>query len=129
MAENTYKGFLDNTGLEYLLNNILAHKKNIKTLTINNSKYDPLGADNTNITIDAKSLGLENALHFLGKKNTLPSSANNGDFVLVGKKEYIYNNNEWIELGDEDSDKAITIDEINEICGVALYTENDKVLT
>ena len=49
MAENTYKGFLDNTGLEYLLNNILAHKKNIKTLTINNSKYDS-GRSDFNMT-------------------------------------------------------------------------------
>ena len=109
MAENTYKGFLDNTGLEYLLNNILAHKKNIKTLTINNSTYDPLGADNTNIIIDAASLGLENALHFIGKQDTLPNSANNGDIVLVGGKEYVYSNGAWVELGDEGSHALKTI--------------------
>ena len=43
--------------------------------------------------------------HFIGVKTTLPNTANNGDIVIVGNKEYIYNKPEgssgnWIELGD-----------------------------
>lgn len=46
--------------------------------------------------------------HFIGVETTLPTTANNGDIVIVGNKEYIWNDEKiaspttykWVELGD-----------------------------
>lgn len=73
--------------------------KNPESLIIGNKQYD----GSKEISIKAEDLGLSNALHFIGVVDEqLPTSANNGDVVLFGDKEYLYNNG-WIELGDSTS--------------------------
>lgn len=76
-------------------------------LTIGSKTYD----GSTAISISASDLGLSNALHFIGVKDSVPTSGSysNGDVILVGNKEYIYNNGSWIELGDGDSHALKTI--------------------
>ena len=53
--------------------------------------------------MDAAVAGLAGAVHFIGVKESLPASGNNGDIVIVGNKEYVYStsDNNWHELGDE----------------------------
>lgn len=56
-------------------------------------------------TINQTILALEGTTHFIGVKTSLPSSANAGDVVIVGNKEYIWSpattgTNKWVELGD-----------------------------
>lgn len=59
------------------------------------------------VTISAADLGLSNAMHFRGTTTvTNPTGTyTNGDVVLntTTKKEYVYNNGSWVELGDESS--------------------------
>lgn len=72
-------------------------------LAVGDKTYD----GSTTVTISAADLGLSNALHFRGTTTvTNPSGTySNGDVVLntSTKKEYIYNEGAWIELGDESS--------------------------
>lgn len=73
--------------------------------------------------ITAADLNLESAMHFIGVSTTDPSTGTvtiggkihtpaNGDVVLYNKKEYVYGNGKWNELGDEGSHALKTI-EIN----------------
>lgn len=57
----------------------------------------------TKSDLDAAVAGLSGAVHFIGVKESLPASGNNGDIVIVGNKEYVYStsDNNWHELGDE----------------------------
>lgn len=57
----------------------------------------------TKSDLDAAVAGLAGAVHFIGVKESLPASGNNGDIVIVGNKEYVYStsDNNWHELGDE----------------------------
>lgn len=73
-------------------------------LTVGSKTYDGSAA----ITINASDLGLSNALHFIGAKDSLPSTGSNGDVVLVGSKEYVYSDG-WKELGDGDSHALKTV--------------------
>lgn len=60
--------------------------------------------------LESKVAALASATHFLGVKAELPASANNGDIVIVGNKEYVWDDNVdgtnvlgkagWVELGD-----------------------------
>lgn len=72
-------------------------------ITIGGKSYDGHEA----ISISATDLGLSNAMHFVGTTTvTNPTgNYNNGDVILntTTKKEYVYNNGAWIELGDEGS--------------------------
>ena len=74
-----------------------------KAITIGGKSYDGHEA----ISISATDLGLSNAMHFVGTTTvTNPTgNYNNGDVILntSTKKEYVYNNGTWIELGDEGS--------------------------
>lgn len=81
--------------------------KNPNKLTVGSKTYDGSSA----VTVSAADLGLSNALHFIGEVDTLPSSGTNGDVVLLGSKEYVYSDGEWVELGDGSSHalKTITI--------------------
>lgn len=50
--------------------------------------------------------GLTGAMHFVGVKEELPLSANNGDIVIVGSAEYVWSDEKvggagWILIGDE----------------------------
>ena len=47
--------------------------------------------------------GLSGAMHFAGVVTQLPNTGKAGDVVVMGKKEYVYvnDNNKWVELGDE----------------------------
>lgn len=62
---------------------------------------------------------LEGATHFIGKKDSLPTTANDGDICIVGVKEYIWGDGKWNELGDE----SIYVAKTTTIAGVDL--END----
>lgn len=74
-----------------------------KAITIGGKSYDGHEA----ISVSATDLGLSNAMHFVGTTTvTNPTgNYNNGDVILntSTKKEYVYNNGTWIELGDEGS--------------------------
>ena len=69
---------------------------------------------------------IEGGTHFIGVKNELPGTANNGDIVIVGNKEYIYDSantgNKWIELGD-------TTEEGNRISAIEKVLGNDTTTT
>ena len=74
------------------------------TLAFQNNNYDK--TTNKAITksdLDAAVAGLSGAVHFIGVKESLPASGNNGDICIVGNKEYVYStsDNTWHELGDE----------------------------
>ena len=74
------------------------------TIVWQNGNYD--AATNKAITksdLDAAVAGLSGAVHFLGVVSALPGTANNGDIVIKGNKEYVYatSDNAWHELGDE----------------------------
>lgn len=74
------------------------------TVVWQNGNYD--AATNKAITksdLDAAVAGLSGAVHFLGVVDSLPGTANNGDIVIMGNKEYVYatSDNTWHELGDE----------------------------
>ena len=74
------------------------------TLAFQNDNYDK--TTNKAITksdLDAAVAGLSGAVHFIGVKESLPASGNNGDICIVGNKEYVYStsDNQWHELGDE----------------------------
>ena len=74
------------------------------TVVWQNGNYD--ATTNKAITksdLDAAVAGLSGAVHFLGVVETLPGTANNGDIVIMGNKEYVYatSDNTWHELGDE----------------------------
>lgn len=74
------------------------------TLAFQNDNYDK--TTNKAITksdLDAAVAGLSGAVHFIGVKESLPASGNNGDICIVGNKEYVYStsDSQWHELGDE----------------------------
>lgn len=74
------------------------------TLAFQNNNYDK--TTNKAITksdLDAAVAGLSGAVHFIGVKESLPTSGNNGDICIVGNKEYVYStsDSQWHELGDE----------------------------
>lgn len=64
--------------------------------------------------LESQVAALASATHFLGVKAELPTSANNGDIVIVGNKEYVWDDNVdgtnvlgkagWVELGDVSSE-------------------------
>ena len=45
--------------------------------------------------------GLTGAMHFIGVKEALPETGEDGDVVIVGTAEYVYYNGEWAIIGDE----------------------------
>ena len=45
--------------------------------------------------------GLAGAMHFIGVKEELPATGNDGDIVIVGTAEYVYSNGAWVLIGDE----------------------------
>lgn len=74
------------------------------TVVWQSGNYDP--ATNKAITksdLDAAVAGLAGAVHFIGVKEELPATSNNGDICIVGNKEYVYSTSDsaWHELGDE----------------------------
>lgn len=84
------------------LGTALAAKQNV--LAFQSDNYDK--ETNKVITksdLDTAVAGLSGAVHFIGVKESLPTSGNNGDICIVGNKEYVYStsDNKWHELGDE----------------------------
>lgn len=84
------------------LTDVLAGKQ--ATIAWQNDNYD--ASTNKAITksdLDNAVAGLSGAVHFIGVKEDLPASGNNGDIVIVGNKEYVYSTSDtkWHELGDE----------------------------
>lgn len=84
------------------LGTALASKQD--TLAFQSDNYDK--ETNKVITksdLDAAVSGLSGAVHFIGVKDKLPESGNNGDICIVGNKEYVYatSDSQWHELGDE----------------------------
>lgn len=84
------------------------------TINVNGTTKTFNGSSDQSVEINASSLGLgvSGAMHFRGIVTSLPNSGNtNGDVVLYGNKEYVWNTDTWVELGDEGSHalKTITI--------------------
>ena len=86
--------------------------------------YTKTEIDNTVSGIN-KNIGdilnaIEGGTHFIGVKTELPGTANNGDIVIVGNKEYIYDSantgNKWIELGDT-TEEGTRISAIEKVLG------------
>lgn len=83
----------------------------ISQININNEIHDLRADYNTQnkklATIDDiknEFSGIAGAMEFKGVLNSLPTSNsdyNNGDVIIVGNKDYIFNGSSWIELGDE----------------------------
>ena len=68
-------------------------------------RIDALDAADTGrvSVLEAKIEALSSATHFIGVKDALPETAADGDIVIVGEKEYIYDSThdpKWVELGD-----------------------------
>lgn len=80
------------------LNYIKGVQANGKDLTVD---------ENKKVNITAKDLGLDKAINFKGKVESLPIDTTGyaaGDVILVGNKEYILDENKaWVEFGDEGS--------------------------
>lgn len=45
--------------------------------------------------------GLTGAMHFIGVKDEIPADGAAGDIVIVGTAEYVYDGENWVEIGDE----------------------------
>ena len=73
-------------------------------------------------------MGLANALHFIGIKDSIPTDEGyaDGDVILVNGKEYVYNEGNWVELGDESSYalKTISITGTNGLTGTGTLDGN-----
>lgn len=57
-------------------------------------------------TLEDKIVGITGALHFKGVLESLPedvSGYEDGDVVIVGNKEYLFNNGNFVEFGDVDA--------------------------
>lgn len=72
--------------------------------TLSNGQNIPTGSAVTTAIANAVK-GIEGAMHFQGVYNSIAAidfTPAAGDVIIVGTKEYVYNNsNEWVELGDE----------------------------
>ena len=72
--------------------------------TLSNGQNIPTGSAVTTAIANAVK-GIEGAMHFQGVYNSITAidfTPAAGDVIIVGTKEYVYNNsNEWVELGDE----------------------------
>lgn len=54
-------------------------------------------------TLEGTITGLSGAMHFEGVKDAIPTDVTgyeNGDVIIVGEKEYVFNNGAFVELGD-----------------------------
>lgn len=74
------------------------------TIAWENDNYD--ASSNKAVTksdLDNAVAGLSGAVHFIGVKEALPESGNNGDICIVENKEFVYatSDSKWHELGDE----------------------------
>lgn len=98
-----------------------------KALTVGNKTFDGSAA----VAVTAADLGLESAMHFVGALSEAPATAVNGDVYLNTdtKKEYVYSNNEWHELGDEGSYalRSITITGTDGLTGGGDLTVNRTI--
>lgn len=70
---------------------------------------------------------LTGAMHFIGKVDALPASANAGDVYLVGNKEYVWDGTQkkFVELGDEGS--LATGDQVNAALAEAKKYTDDEI--
>jgi hypothetical protein len=103
------------TEVDTIKTTIDAYTVNGKAINTNPVLYaGDIAMSNTDATtVKAEIEGLKGAIaggvHFIGVETTLPNTANNGDIVIVGNKEYIWDEEmtspsestyKWIELGD-----------------------------
>lgn len=62
--------------------------------------------------LESKIVGISGALHFKGVVDSLPEDVSgyaDGDVIIVGNKEYLFNNGEFVEFGDVDAiSEAVT---------------------
>lgn len=96
-------------------------------LTVGNKTFDGSAA----VEVTAADLGLESAMHFVGAFASAPASGNNGDVYLNTntKKEYVYSDNAWIELGDEGSYalRTVTVTGVDGLTGGGDLTDNRTI--
>lgn len=94
----------------------------------------------TGAQVQSAIASLTGAMHFVGVKDSLPTSDNkDGDVVIVGTKEYVWSTDKWVELGDESiyalksttvagyalSDN-ITVDQLQEALGLGALAYKDS---
>lgn len=75
---------------------------NLKTETDERKTADEAQAARIT-TLEGQIVGLSGAMHFKGVKESLPedvSEFEDGDVIVVGNKEYVFNNGEFVEFGD-----------------------------
>ena len=85
------------------------------------SAYDA----NTNKIVTQKDIeGISGSMHFVGIVADLSevTTPKNGDVVLIGTKEYVYNGTEWQELGDE----GLYVAKTRTIAGLDLSQDRSK---
>lgn len=64
------------------------------------------GLDTRIAEIESKIGGISGALHFKGVQESVPedkSGYNDGDVIIVGNKEYLFNDGNFVEFGDVDA--------------------------
>lgn len=64
------------------------------------------GLDTRITEIESKIGGISGALHFKGVQESVPedkSGYNDGDVIIVGNKEYLFNDGNFVEFGDVDA--------------------------
>lgn len=105
----------------------IAKADELTALTADVRKLDQ--AETGRVTVlEKKVAALASATHFIGVKTELPTTAANGDVVIVGEKEYIYSKpegsetGEWKELGDTSAEQA-RISALETTVGVAAQGE------
>lgn len=116
LVATTFKGALDGNAKTATEAGKVSKALTLKVNGANAKTYDGSAAVEFNVT--ASSLGLTNAMHFLGTSDTAITDGGNekptiggsqktpaaGDVVLYGGKEFVYASNSiWELLGDEGS--------------------------
>ena len=93
-----------------------SNKANNATTLSGYNITDAYTKDETDEKISEVLSYVSGGVHFIGVKNELPATANNGDIVIVGEKEYIWDgtNTEWVELGyaSEEGERIAAIEKL-----------------
>lgn len=78
-------------------------------------------------TLESQITGLTGAMHFKGVKDAIPTEVEgnyaNGDVIVVGEKEYVFNDGSFVEFGDV-SAEGERIGALETVVGKAAEGEN-----
>lgn len=115
----------------------------ISQININNEIHDLRADYNTQnkklATVDDiknEFSGIAGAMEFKGVLSSLPTSNNNynnGDVIIVKNKDYVFDGNSWIELGDEGHLQLAINEKQNKLIGtqgqIVGFDENGNAVT